>query len=120
MCARVIRAILLFAVPSLLGNARCIDDCSAIVSAPSKAPGPNCPLHKSTGGHPTDCQRRHPQFATAATEKIQMDRQPLMAASLDFASPQPLQIAARRTPLLHRNETPPALNPLVRVTVLRV
>jgi hypothetical protein len=120
MSARVIRAILLFAVASLLGNARCIDDCSAIVSAPLKAPVTNCPLHKSTGGRPADCERQHPQFATAATEKIQMDRQPLVAASLDFAPPQPLQIAARRTPLFRRNETPPAPNQLVRVTVLRV
>jgi hypothetical protein len=120
MSARFIRAILLIAVAALLGNARCIDDCSATGQVPSKAPATNCPLHKSSGGHPADCERQHPQFATDATAKIQLHRQPLVGYFLNFAVQQPLQIAAHQTLLLRRNETPPARNPRARVTVLRV
>jgi hypothetical protein len=120
MSARFIRAILLIAVAALLGNARCIDDCSATGPVPSKAPAANCPLHKSTGGHPANCERQHPQFATAATAKIQLDRQPLVGYSLNFTPQQFLQIAAHQTLLLRRNETPPARNPQARVTVLRI
>jgi len=118
--ARFIRAILLLAITALLGNARCIDDCSAAGPVPSKAPATNCPLHKSSGGHPAECERQHPQFATAAIAKIQFDREPLVGYFLNFAPYQRLQIASHRTPLVRRNEIPPGRDPQTKVVVLRV
>jgi hypothetical protein len=118
--ARFVRAILLIAVAALLGNARCIDDCSASGPVPSKAPANNCPLHKSTGGHPANCERQHPQFATAATATIRMHCQLMVGHLLNSAPLQRLQTVVHRTCLVRRDETPPSLNPQAAITVLRV
>jgi hypothetical protein len=110
MGIRLIRAVLVMALAALLGNAHCVDNCSA-----PKPPVKECPLHKSSGKAPAECQSQHPQLADSSAGKIQIDHAPATVFE-----PAVVAVTSLRAVSLRPREVSQSLSPPRHPLVLRI